>query len=680
MPTVNPAQSPSRGGIHLGDVGGNVEFSALGDIVGGDKIVNITTTIQISAEVVTTRPLIVASPYRGLDRFEDRDKSLFFGRDQLIKSLLTQLSSSSILLVLGASGSGKSSLIRAGLLPALSKLVGSSLRYFVFVPDVNPFESFRSSLISGGFTQSETKALLGGEPETLTAIIQRLKRSGDKWLLFIDQFEEIFTQAEEPLREKFIAVLAAIIRDPATSTKVILAMRADFLERLSPFPEFAKLVEKNIDLVTDMHPDELRLAIEQPAAQHGVVFRPGLVEEIIKDVQGQAGSLPLLQYTLNILWEEERKEGGLADRTLNTQTYREVGGVRGALQKRADEIYTSLSESTDPKSELSQRAIVRQIFLRLVDIATVEGTGDAPWRPVRRRVPIGSFESAEEKSVLGLLVDQKLLVSDREKAGASDSDDGITAPEATIEVAHEALFTCWERLKNWIAAAKRVIFVKNRLADDTGRWKRIYAHDPLAAEDELWGGSRLEEALGLRARNEFVTIVGGLTEVESRFLDLSAAQRDKLRQEQEEQRRRELAAARKLAETERQRAEVEGRARRRQGWFILGIVASGWDNRGSCGVRASCRGDGASECYYPAKESRGATSPRGGATIGDVRAAGSGREGRCDAQRSAFRGVVEKRLDGRRPHHLGAGHGSLIASTGENMGSTWQPNVSSCIQ
>ena len=127
-------------------------------------------------------------------------------------------------------------------------------------------------------------------------------------------------------------------------------------------------------------------------------------------------------------------------------------------------------------------------------------------------------------------------------------------------------------LKNWIAAAKRVIFVKNRLADDSGRWKRIYAGDAEAAEDELWGGSRPEEALGPRVRNEFVTIVGGLTEVENRFLDLSAAQGDKLRQEQEEQHRRELAAARKLAKTERQRAEVGSKARRRQRFFIIVLV------------------------------------------------------------------------------------------------------------
>src|SRR6185503_17859538 len=111
-------------GIRVGDVGGDVTFSALGDIVGGNKIVNITTTIQISAAAVVTRPLISTSPYRGLHRFDDRDRELFFGRDQLVKSLLARLSASSLLMVLGASGSGKSSLVRAGVLPALGNLVG----------------------------------------------------------------------------------------------------------------------------------------------------------------------------------------------------------------------------------------------------------------------------------------------------------------------------------------------------------------------------------------------------------------------------------------------------------------------------------------------------------------------------------------------------------------------------
>ena len=127
-------------------------------------------------------------------------------------------------------------------------------------------------------------------------------------------------------------------------------MRADFFDRFGPFPEFAKLVEKNIAIVADMQVDELRLAIEQPAAQHGVMFEQGLVEEIIKDVQGQAGSLPLLQYTLDLLWRKEELDGGLPDRHLKAQAYRELGGVRGALQKRADEIYDSFGDEADAKS------------------------------------------------------------------------------------------------------------------------------------------------------------------------------------------------------------------------------------------------------------------------------------------------------------------------------------------
>jgi energy-coupling factor transporter ATP-binding protein EcfA2 len=413
-----PKPSPDSGGIHIGDVGGDVNFSALGDIVGRDKITTITTTIQISVEAVTQRPLVTSSPYRGLDRFEDRDKDLFFGRDQLIKSLLAQLGASNVLLVLGASGSGKSSVVRAGLLPQLSQLIGARFRYFTFVPDVNPFESLRSSLQGAGFSQAQTRELTDAQPETPAKLIATLQRASDQWLFFVDQFEEIFTVSDEKLRAHFIAALTQIAQDRNSSTKLVLAMRADFLDRFSPFPQFAKIIEKHIDIVADMHADELRQAIEQPAARHGVVFEQGLVEEIIKDVQGQAGSLPLLQYTLDLLWQEEARGDGLADRHLNTKAYRDLGGVRGALQKRANEIYSSFGEGADTKTPSPKQEIVRQIFLRLVDLAG-EGANDASWRPVRRRTPISLFGTEQEREILRALIDQKLLVSNREGEDAT---------------------------------------------------------------------------------------------------------------------------------------------------------------------------------------------------------------------------------------------------------------------
>ena len=327
MPATSSTAPAKSGGIHIGDVEGNVDFSALGDIVGGDKITTIKT-IQISVEAVTQRPLNTTSPYRGLERFDDRDKDLFFGRDQLIKSLLAQLGASNLLLLLGASGSGKSSVVRAGLLPQLAQLIGARFRYFTFVPDVNPFESLRSALHAAGFSQTRTRELLDGKPETPANLIHTLQHEGDQWLFFVDQFEEIFTRCDEALRPAFIAALVSIARDSRSSTKLVLAMRADFLDRFGPFPEFATIIEKHLAFVADMHADELGLAIEQPAARHGVVFRQGLVEEIIKGVQGQAGSLPLLQYTLDLLWHEEARADGLAERHLNTRAYRELGGVR----------------------------------------------------------------------------------------------------------------------------------------------------------------------------------------------------------------------------------------------------------------------------------------------------------------------------------------------------------------
>ena len=162
---------------------------------------DITTTIQISVEAITQRPLVTTSPYRGLDRFEDRDKDLFFGRDQLIKSLLAQFSTSNVLLVLGASGSGKSSVVRAGLLPQLSRLARRAVPLLHFRPGRESVRVTAQRLHSAGFSQSQTRDLADAQPETPARLIHALQREGDQWLFFVDQFEEIFTVADERLRK-----------------------------------------------------------------------------------------------------------------------------------------------------------------------------------------------------------------------------------------------------------------------------------------------------------------------------------------------------------------------------------------------------------------------------------------------------------------------------------------------
>ena len=268
-----------------------------------------TQIVEVSAEKVTQQPLIKASPYKGLKRFNFSDREYFFGRDALIVKLFNAVNKSSFSLILGASGSGKSSVIRAGLIPELKKSLESQKFYdLIFTPNQDPFESLYRCLLSEEkdykFTESEAKVALEAKPDTISQVISTLKKEKEKWFLFIDQFEQLFTICTDlEKRKNFIEGIVQVAKKGDNSVRIILAMRSDFLEQFSFYPTIGAIANQdNIHLVTEMYPDELRQAIEQPAAKHGVVFETGLVKQIIKEVEGQKGYLPLLQYTLNLLW------------------------------------------------------------------------------------------------------------------------------------------------------------------------------------------------------------------------------------------------------------------------------------------------------------------------------------------------------------------------------------------
>jgi WD40 repeat protein/energy-coupling factor transporter ATP-binding protein EcfA2 len=474
-------------------------------ITGEGNTFTVNQIIQITASSVQNRSFNPISPYRGLKRFEARDKDLFFGRDQAIASLINAIAKNPLLLILGASGSGKSSLIRAGVLPQLSDRLGSKFRAFIFTPDLDPFKSLESSLIVGGFSQDNARIALQYKPTTLLETVDRLKQSNEQWLVFVDQFEELFTRTSDLEKRKiFIENLVNLVQNCDHSVKLILAMRADFLHRFSPYPKFGKLVEPYIHLVTDMHPDELRLAIEQPAAQHGVIFEGELVKEIVNDVIGQAASLPLLEYTLDLLWQRDDIE----DRTLNIKTYRELGGVRGALQKHVNEIYDGLSPD--------RREAVKCIFLRLVKLDEASKS----LKFVSRRAEKSEFNKDEEL-ILKTLVDANLLVSNLE---AGDR-------EAAIEIAHETLIHSWDLLQHWITESQELIHLRNRLSEDAKNWQNSQDENKIEAEDELWSGSKLQRVAEVRERGEFKEL-GGLSEIENQFIDASLQKRDRLLKQQ----------------------------------------------------------------------------------------------------------------------------------------------------
>ncbi|WP_414582338.1 NACHT and WD repeat domain-containing protein [Scytonema sp. PCC 10023] len=484
-------------------------IAAIGDdnvqIQGDSNVVtfNKTEILQIAVEEIKTRQFIETSPYKGLKKFEPEDKDLFFGRDQFLTGLVNELEQTNLILLLGASGSGKSSVVRAGLIPWLLQKWRSRFVHLTLTPDSDPFESFYASLLSK-YKQTEAQIAREAKAGTLTQVVTRLKQPDDYWLIFIDQFEELFTSSQPQKRDQFIASLVELSKTKQRSVKIVATMRADFLDRLSPYPHLVKVTDKHRPFIAEMQRDELRLAIEQPAAQHGVVFEKGLVEEIIQNVQGQAGYLPLLQYTLNLVWETEVKNHDIGDRTLNINTYRQLGGVWGALHQRVEKIYNNLTKE--------EQTCVQRIFLRVVEIGGDEESG-TEWKPVRRRAMRFEFSDPLEQKVLTQLIDQNLLVSNRQPH----------SEVSTVEIAHEALLTSWTRLNEWIGENRQAIALRNRLNEDVANWQKT------KADDELWSGSRLEQALELRRNQVFNQVLGGFGDVANQFIDASVGRRDRQR-------------------------------------------------------------------------------------------------------------------------------------------------------
>ena len=486
----------------------------------------INQIIQISVAEIKTRPFIASSPYVGLARFEERHKDFFFGRDAVIAKLLGMVAAKNLLLVTGASGCGKSSLVRSGLLPQLaSRLPMGRFKPLVLTPDRDPFVSLRGALLAVGFSQSQTAEVRSDSEAPLAEVLRKLCPREDQWLLFIDQFEEIFTLCSDSrIRARFLDGLSALGSAASTDLKVVLAMRADFFDRLGAYPEIAQFAESGLCMVNDMQASELRAAIEQPAARHGVLFEEGLVEQIIADVKGRPGTLPLLQYTLDLLWEEDKPAD---DRTLNTTNYHKLGGIEGALRRRADAIFGFLDKAQQQARPDSEKEAMRRIFLRVVDLTS--DRADA--RAVSKRAPRSEFEKEEEQRLIATLVDEKLLVSNA--AVGKDASAG----SSTIELPHEALLLAWPRLKNWIDQAREVLYVRNRLSTDAHRWSA--EKHPERADEELWGGSRLLQAQELRARGDFRTVLGGLSAEEESFLDAGLLLRER-RAHAEQERREQL--------------------------------------------------------------------------------------------------------------------------------------------
>jgi WD40 repeat protein len=500
-----------------------------------------TQILQISTKETTQREFIQHSPYQGLIHFNIKDRDRFFGRDRLIQQLLEAINSSPLTLTTGASGSGKSSVMRAGVIPEFRKALGSKQFYdFVFTPGEDPFASLYRCLTNDekDYQFSETKAKVALRPEagTLLKVVEQLKTRQIRWFWFIDQFEELFTNcSEDKIRHAFLQGLANLIAEANDTLRVVLGMRADFQEYFSYYSGWSQLINDNSYIfVGEMHPQELRQAIEQPAAQHGVVFEERLVKQIIKDVQGQKGYLPLLQYTLDLLWENSfNGENPKTGRELTLSEYNRLGGVQVALQKQADEIFDN------ELSEIEQK-VAKRIFLQLTQLK--EHIGRTSRRAYKNEFITQEYTSKIVDSVVQKLVSNRLVVTDRVQPKKERGE----LPSIVVEMAHESLIHHWSRLNNWLKENQEMLQRKQEIEIETRKW--IERGEPSDRENLLRG-------IDLDLAEDFnQKYPGQLSNEAVKLIELS--------QEARHQARLEEIEAQVTLERERQEKETAQRARR----------------------------------------------------------------------------------------------------------------------
>jgi serine/threonine protein kinase len=418
----------------------------------------------------------VDNPYKGLQAFQESDAENLFGRKRLIEHMLKRLeddgnevAAANLLVIVGPSGCGKSSLIRAGLLPALRQgsLRGSENWYSVqMLPGTHPLEELEAALlcVSPKPLPSLLDVLRGDVNGLDKAVEMALPNAQARIVLFIDQFEEIFTLVrDEQERDHFIALLNAAALNPQSRLVLLCSLRADYYDKPLQYPQFAEIIQQRTEFVLPMTSEDLREAITAPAQRLGVWLEKGLVEIIMQDIHDQPGALPLLQYALHELFEE--RDGN----AITLDAYHKIGGVLGALARRAEELYGGLSAH--------EQRVTRILFLRLLSMDS--DAYDGVLRVDMPELLVDASERETMQRMIDLFGKHRLLTFDR---------DPITRVP-TISVAHESLVRRWTRLQHWLSESKDAMRAYQHLAVAAQAWS---VHE--RADDYLLVGVRIHRA------------------------------------------------------------------------------------------------------------------------------------------------------------------------------------------
>lgn len=477
-------------------------------------------------------PALGLCPYKGLNYFDEADADLFVGREALTAKLVERVfsltSSKSppdirFLAVVGASGSGKSSLVRAGLVSALRWNKSSTdWHIHVLIPTAHPLESLAASLTQGISSVTATATLmddLAHDPRSLQIFTKRKlgPEKNQRLLLVVDQFEELFALCRsEEERASFISNLLTAASEADGPTVIVITLRADFYAHCANYVYLREALAQNQEYIGAMNDEELLRAIEEPARRGRWEFEPGLVDLLLHEVGHEPGALPLLSHALLETWQRRR------GRTMTLSGYTSSGGVRGAIAETAETVFTD-------QFTREQQAIARRIFLRLTELSDEASTADTRRRATFNELILKPEEEATTHAVLKALADARLIITGEDSA----------------EVAHEALIREWPTLRGWLEENREGLRLHRHLTEAAQEWFRLNCESDL-----LYRGARLTQA-----REWASTHLDEMNDLEREFLHASIGLSEREVAEREAQRQRELEAAQKLAQTEKARAE-----------------------------------------------------------------------------------------------------------------------------
>jgi hypothetical protein len=434
-------------------------------------------------------------PYRGLAAFGEADAKYFFGRSNEIRTALAQLETWPLLAVIGPSGVGKSSFVHAGLVPAV-RGSGGSWKVHVLRPGRVPLHRLANVLedaLPTGRTESAADLIgqLRDSPGVFGDVLRKaVAKGGKRVLVVVDQLEELFTLCDDdPIRRAFLAALLAAADDPTSPVRVVLSMRADFLDRLAGHKQFLAELSRGLFFLTAPDLDNLRETLIRPAELAGYAFEDASIVDDMLQAASSRGALPLLSFAASRLWDSRDRQKKL----LGVAAYKQMGGVGGAFARHADQVAAAVPPQ--------QQILLRAILTRLV---TPDGT-----RAVVDHHELVSLGAAGEiEGILDQLVRARLIHLH------TDPDQG-----STVEIVHEMLITEWPTLARWLEDSQALRGFLHELGQAARQWAARGRPNGL-----VWRGATAQEALGYAARH-----VLDLSAVEQEFLAAARAQMTRAR-------------------------------------------------------------------------------------------------------------------------------------------------------